>query len=973
MLKSVIYQGDTLLGEVEIHTLNHQQHQHSFNNLFMSKEIRISHFSISSERCSPLSVLHTISPFGLSFKLESTMTMSQPLCSLHSTCLRENKTAIMQLGEEELHLVAMSSRKNSELYSYFWCFIVGMGLYDSCLIMLNLRCLGIVFDLDETLVVANTMRSFEDRIDALQRKINTEMDPQRVDGMLAEMKRYHDDKAILKQYLENDQIVDDGMIYKVQSEVVPAFSDNHPSIVRPLIRLPEKNIILTRINPAVRDTSVLVRLRPAWEDLRNYLTARGRKRFEVYVCTMAEKDYALEMWRLLDPGLKLINSNELLNRIVCVKAGSRKSLLNVFHASICHPKMALVIDDRLKVWEEKDQPRVHVVPPFVPYYAPQAEANNTIPVLCVARNVACNVRGGFYKEFDEGLLQRLADVFYEDDVPDIPSPDVSNYLISEDDTSGSNKDPIRFEGISNAEVERRLKETIPAQEVVSNLDARPAPLRPGTASSNLISQQPSQGSSMLFQDKQLSQLGSSVKLLPSLVPSQSSLQGSPSREEGELPESDIDPDIRRRLLILQHGQDKRDQMTKDLPYPVRPPVQASQPPVQSHGSWSPLAEEMSTRQPNQALPKILPGEFPSESEAKHFDKHQPSHTSYFYGVEGSVTSDRTRFDYRKPSKEARRGENRFRLKQLLSNIRSFPGEESTGPLVNSKKDSYIDRGQDSPVCAETSLEVLQDIANKCRTKVEFRPALIDSNELQFSVEVWFAGERIGEGNGRTRKEAQHQASEFSIKALANKYLSTVSPDPTSDCEKLTKLSQKNESDASGDSTSFGRGPLLKEDRMAMSSTSESSRFLDLKLEGSKKSEDSVFVLKQLCFKEGLALMIKGQPTLSLNSEQKEEEQAQVEIEGNVLGTGTGSTWEEAKLQAAEEALGNLNSMIGTRKRQSSPKSSQAPPSKRFNSDSSRDPGDTKFHWKMWVDLGGKSLSLLKVEDFCCLELRRFRF
>ncbi|GKC08487.1 dual specificity protein phosphatase PHS1 [Tanacetum coccineum] len=35
--------------------------------------------------------------------------------------------------------------------------------------------------------------------------------------------------------------------------------------------------------------------------------------------------------------------------------------------------MVMVIDDRLKVWEEKDQPRVHVVPAFAPYYAPQAE------------------------------------------------------------------------------------------------------------------------------------------------------------------------------------------------------------------------------------------------------------------------------------------------------------------------------------------------------------------------------------------------------------------------------------------------------------------------------------------------------------------------------------------------------------------------------------------------------------------------
>uniref|UniRef100_A0A804LMM7 protein-serine/threonine phosphatase n=1 Tax=Zea mays TaxID=4577 RepID=A0A804LMM7_MAIZE len=104
-----------------------------------------------------------------------------------------------------------------------------------------------------------------------------------------------------------------------------------------------------------------------------------------------------EMWRLLDPDSRLINSVQLHDRMVCVKSGLKKSLLNVFHDGSCHPGMALVIDDRLKVWDEKDQLRVHVVPAFTPYYAPQAEANCSIPVLCVARNVACNVRGGFFK------------------------------------------------------------------------------------------------------------------------------------------------------------------------------------------------------------------------------------------------------------------------------------------------------------------------------------------------------------------------------------------------------------------------------------------------------------------------------------------------------------------------------------------------------------------------------------------------
>ena len=72
----------------------------------------------------------------------------------------------------------------------------------------------------------------------------------------------------------------------------------------------------------IRDTSVLVRLCPAWEDLKNYLIAKGRKCFEVYICIMSERDYALEMWRLLDPEGSLISHSELLDRVVCVKPGN---------------------------------------------------------------------------------------------------------------------------------------------------------------------------------------------------------------------------------------------------------------------------------------------------------------------------------------------------------------------------------------------------------------------------------------------------------------------------------------------------------------------------------------------------------------------------------------------------------------------------------------------------------------------------
>ncbi|MFQ6644469.1 hypothetical protein Gotur_018375 [Gossypium turneri] len=812
------------------------------------------------------------------------------------------QTAVMPMRDSELHLVAMYSRNSGR--PCFWGFNVGRGLYDSCLVMLNLRCLGIVFDLDETLIVANTMRSFEDRIESLQRKINTEVDPQRVAALMAEVKHYQDDKTILKQYAENDQVFENGKVIKVQSEIVPTYSDSHQPIIRPLIRLQEKNIILTRINPQIRDTSVLVRLRPAWEDLRSYLTARGRKRFEVYVCTMAERDYALEMWRLLDPESNLINSKELLDRIVCVKAGYRKSLFNVFQDGICHPKMALVIDDRLKVWDQKDQPRVHVVPAFSPYHAPQAEANNTIPVLCVARNVACNVRGGFFREYDEVLLQRIPEISYEDDTKDIPSPpDVGNYLVSEDDSSASNgnKDQPLFDGMADAEVERRLKEAISAASTVSsaaiNLDPRLAPSLQFTIPSS---------SSVPLPIVQFSEAAQVITPVAPVVALEQSLQSSPAREEGEVPESELDPDTRRRLLILQHGQDTRDHTPEPAFPPVGPKMQVPIPHAQSCGSWFPAEEEMSQRQLNRAVPK----DFPLDPERMNIEKHR--HPPFFPKFENSIPSDRILHENRRFQKEALRRDDRLGLNNT-SSYHSFSGEEIPLGRSSSFYNALdFESGHTIPI-GETPVAVLQDIAMKCGAK------------------AWFAGEKIGEGIGKTRREAQCQAAEDSIRCLADTYLSYIKPDSDSAQADVSRLSNMNDTTFLGNMNSYGNQPSSKEEFMSFSIASESPRLVDLRLEGSKRSMGSIAALKELCMMEGLGVAFQAQPPSSFNPLQNDEVYAQVEVDGKVFGKGTGLTWEEAKIQAAEKALGSLRSMLGqfTHNRQSSLSSLQGIQGKRL--------------------------------------------
>jgi len=108
-------------------------------------------------------------------------------------------------------------------------------------------------------------------------------------------------------------------------------------------------------------------------------------------------------------------------------------------------------------------------------------------------------------------------------------------------------------------------------------------------------------------------------------------QGSPAREEGEVPESELDPDTRRRLLILQHGQDTREAAP---PFPAGPPAQVSVPPVQSHGNWFSL-EEMNPRNLNKPST-----EFHLESDSVHYDKKQPQHPSYFPVGDNPTSADK---------------------------------------------------------------------------------------------------------------------------------------------------------------------------------------------------------------------------------------------------------------------------------------------------------------------------------------------
>eukprot|EP00850_Spirogloea_muscicola_P009942 SM000057S18372 [mRNA] locus=s57:209995:217420:- [translate_table: standard] len=433
---SSLADADRPLGVVRITAFQHQAAlKHAFR-----QQLRISSYTAPSDRLQPLLALHTTADSGLCFKLTSTASRPElwrELGLVHGVCKAESKTAVALLDEErEVHLVPVPPSNPDDQRPQFWGYVFKVGLYATTLSLLNTRTLGLVLDLDETLLVANAAKGFDDKIENVKRKIRAESDQAKQAALEGELLRLQGDRALLKQYSENDQIEDNGHIIKADSEVVQPVNDGTLPILRPIIRLPEKQLVLTRIDPTNRDTSVLVKLRPAWEELRSYILHKDRKRFEPFVCTMAEREYALEMWRLLDPDAKLIPLKEQNERVVTVRAGKKKALEHVFARGRCSPKLALTVDDRLDVWEEADQSRVHVLPAFLPYSQPQ----NEVPVLAIVRNVACNVRANFFREVDDTLSPMFADVTFHTYAEKLPSEiDVGAWLKSADDIPYNSK------------------------------------------------------------------------------------------------------------------------------------------------------------------------------------------------------------------------------------------------------------------------------------------------------------------------------------------------------------------------------------------------------------------------------------------------------------------------------------------------------------------------------------------------------
>ena len=319
-------------------------------------------------------------------------------------------TAARKKEKEECHFLAFETRAMAPFYHSP---------------ILAQKQLAVIFDLDETLLQAFTLSSLDRRADAIRRAHFDTGDgflqsrrgrgERRRDGRRRQnrrrrargsagarlrgsspadalrqarqrreedMARLKHDRAMLMQYVAENCVTDArGRRHAATAE--SATTAPGEVTFRPVIRLPSPHcrggqMIFTRIDPANKGTSMLVHVRPGWEEMHGYLAgldrarARARERAAsrcaAFVCTMSEPSYAQEMWRLLDPRGALIAAKDLAHKVVSVKQGAElKTLDKAVGPWGVAKSLCVVLDDRTAVWEPRARPHILAVAPFMPY------------------------------------------------------------------------------------------------------------------------------------------------------------------------------------------------------------------------------------------------------------------------------------------------------------------------------------------------------------------------------------------------------------------------------------------------------------------------------------------------------------------------------------------------------------------------------------------------------------------------------
>ncbi|KMS94891.1 hypothetical protein BVRB_014360 isoform B [Beta vulgaris subsp. vulgaris] len=334
----------------------------------------------------------------------------------------------------------------------------------------------------------------------------------------------------------------------------------------------------------------------------------------------------------------------------------------------------------------------------------------------------------------------------------IPSPpDVSNYLISEETgflPNGNTNIPMG-EGISGAEVEQRLPQLVDKFTVDSDTNS-------ATNIPDLRSETPQQP---------IPSLSGAANPLRMTMPSQKGLLGVPARRDVRNPSGD--PPI------------------------LKLPAQTSQ------DCWSVEEDANKGLLNNRGFVPV------QESDMPKADKQRTYSSLVGHSTAPPVSSaqlSKGRADEESPKQNLPPSE--------TAGTAEIPSSQSLAPSIN--KETHVDAVKANALPSSLSISVLQEIGRRCCSKVEFKPILSTSKDLQFSVEVLFTGEKIGVGMGKTRKDAQQQAAESALHCLAEKYLAYVTRSGSIDRDE--KLTVQNENGFVWDDINLQSDELSSDDK-----------------------------------------------------------------------------------------------------------------------------------------------------------------
>ena len=247
----------------------------------------------------------------------------------------------------------------------------------------------LVLDLDETLVKAHTIAALEKKSDTFRE--STKMDLSRAakdcDNLL------YTDKVWLSRFADEERLVLGKKEYKarsMQGMYQPSNDRGHTfqEIWRPVLDLQyesaslydlfpsARNVFMTKVLSDLKHTSILGRVRPGWNDAYKLLMTGNTHdadgmAVEVFVATTAEKNYAHEIWRVLDIDSEMIPNKERFARITTdMKSGKTLSKCMTYlnaNSLVNAMPLAIIIDDRLDVWDAESQKQVLKSDVYDPY------------------------------------------------------------------------------------------------------------------------------------------------------------------------------------------------------------------------------------------------------------------------------------------------------------------------------------------------------------------------------------------------------------------------------------------------------------------------------------------------------------------------------------------------------------------------------------------------------------------------------